>query len=129
MDKDNAGIFYCTYSMYNIYIGIFIIHICRYIYIYNICSKMEYFSGKNTGVHSCSLFQGIFPTQGPNPGLPPCRRILHHLSDQGSPLLSHQKNEIMSFSAMLMDLEIIILSQVSQKEKNKYHMISLIYGI
>ena len=28
-----------------------------------------------------------------------------------------------------MDLEIIILSEVSQKEKDKYHMISLMYGI
>ena len=28
-----------------------------------------------------------------------------------------------------MDLEIIILSEVSQKEKDRYHMISLIYGI
>ena len=40
-----------------------------------------------------------------------------------------KKNEIMSFSAAWMDLEIIILSEVSQKEKDKYHMISLICGI
>ena len=32
---------------------------------------------QNTGVVSCSLFQGIFPTQGSNPGLPRCRRILY----------------------------------------------------
>ena len=31
--------------------------------------------GKNTGVGSLSLLQGIFPTQGSNPGLPQCRRI------------------------------------------------------
>ena len=31
------------------------------------------------------LLQGIFPTQGPNPGLPHCRRILYQLSHQGSP--------------------------------------------
>ena len=31
---------------------------------------------QNTGVGSCSLFQGIFPNQGLNPGLPPCRWIL-----------------------------------------------------
>ena len=42
--------------------------------------------GKNTGVHSLSLLQGIFPTQGSNPGLPHCRRILYQLSCQGSPL-------------------------------------------
>ena len=41
--------------------------------------------GKNTGVGSCSLLQGIFPTQGSNPGLPHCRQILYHLSHQGSP--------------------------------------------
>ena len=35
----------------------------------------------------------------------------------------------MPFAAPLMDLEMIILSEVSQKEKDKYHMISLIYGI
>ena len=40
-----------------------------------------------------------------------------------------KKNEIMSFAATRMDLEIIILSEVSQKEKDKYHMISLICGI
>ena len=40
-----------------------------------------------------------------------------------------KKNEIMSFAATWMDLEIIILSEVSQKDKDKYHMISLIGGI
>ena len=42
-------------------------------------------SGWNTGVGSCSLLQGIFPTQGSNPGLPHCRLILYQLSHQGSP--------------------------------------------
>ena len=32
-----------------------------------------------------ALLQGIFPIQGLNPGLPHCRRILYHLSHQGSP--------------------------------------------
>ena len=32
-----------------------------------------------------ALLQGIFPTQGSNPGLPHCRQILYHLSHQGSP--------------------------------------------
>jgi len=32
-----------------------------------------------------SLLQGIFPTQGSNPGLPHCRRILYQLSHKGSP--------------------------------------------
>ena len=36
--------------------------------------------GQNTGVGSLSLLQGIFPTQGLNPGLPHCRQILYQLS-------------------------------------------------
>ena len=39
------------------------------------------------------------------------------------------KNETMPFAAMSMDLEIIILNEVSQIDKYKYHMISLICGI
>ena len=43
--------------------------------------------GKNTGVGCHALLQGIFPTQGLNPGLlPHCRRIPHPLSHQGSPV-------------------------------------------
>ena len=38
-------------------------------------------------------------------------------------------NEIMPFVAPWMDLEIIILSKVSQTEKDKYHTISITYGI
>ena len=44
--------------------------------------------GQNTGVGSLSLLpllQGIFPTQGSNPGLPHCRQILYQLSHRGSP--------------------------------------------
>ena len=41
--------------------------------------------GQNTGVGSLSLFRGIFPTQGSNPGLLHCRQILYQLSHQGSP--------------------------------------------
>ena len=40
--------------------------------------------GKNTGVGYHALLQGIFPTQGSNPGLLHCRRILYRLSHQGS---------------------------------------------
>ena len=43
------------------------------------------------------------------------------------------KNKVMPFAATWMELETLILSEVSQKEKDKYHMIShvwnLIYGI
>ena len=43
------------------------------------------FPSQNTGVGSLSLLQGIFPTQGLNPGLPHYRRILYQLSHKGSP--------------------------------------------
>ena len=43
------------------------------------------FAGQNTGVGSLSLLQGIFPTQGSNPGLPHCRRVLYQLSHKRSP--------------------------------------------
>ena len=39
-----------------------------------------------------------------------------------------KKNE-MPFEAMWMDLEVIILGEVSQTEKDKYHMISLVCEI
>ena len=41
--------------------------------------------GQNTGVDSLSPLQGIFPTQGSNPGLPHCRQILYQLSQKGNP--------------------------------------------
>ena len=48
------------------------------------------FLGKNTGVGCHVLLQGVFPTQGSNPNLPHCRRILHHMSHQGGPrILEH----------------------------------------
>ena len=40
--------------------------------------------GQNTGVGSLSFLQGIFPTQGLNPGLPCCRWIPNQLSHKGN---------------------------------------------
>ena len=40
-----------------------------------------------------------------------------------------KKNEVMPFAATQADLEIVILSKISQKEKDKYHMVSLTCGI
>ena len=55
-----------------------------------LCDPMGWYGtwkspGQNTGMGSCSLFQGIFPTRGSNPGLPHCRQILYQLSHLGSP--------------------------------------------
>ena len=41
--------------------------------------------GKNTGVGYHAFLQGLFPTQGSNPGFSHCRQIIYQLSHQGSP--------------------------------------------
>ena len=43
------------------------------------------FPGKTTGADCHFLLQGVFPTQGSNPGLPHRRQMLYRLSHQGSP--------------------------------------------
>ena len=43
--------------------------------------------------------------------------------------LSIKRNEIQLFVVRWMDIEMIILSEVSQKKKDKYHVISLLCGI
>ena len=40
-----------------------------------------------------------------------------------------KRNEIGSFVETWMDLETVIQSEVSQKEKNKYHMLTHVYGV
>ena len=40
-----------------------------------------------------------------------------------------KRHEIGSFAVMWMDLEFVIQSEVSQREKNKYHLLMHIYGI
>ena len=58
--------------------------------------------GQNTGVGSLSLLQGIFPTQGLNPGLPHCRQILYRLSRKGSPW-SESESEVAQSCPVLCD--------------------------
>ena len=50
--------------------------------------------------------------------------LLRHKREQNNE--RNNKNEIMPFVASWMDLEAVTLSKVSQTEKDKYHMISLI---
>ena len=71
------------------------------------------FPGKSTGVGCHFLFQGIFPIQGSNSGLPHCR----------------QRNTFESVLMRWMNLESIIQSEVSQKKKDKYHILIHIYRI
>ena len=60
-------------------------------------------SGQNAGVGRHALLQGIFPTQGWNPGLTHCRWLLSQLSPQGSPgrLMSWLKIKTFSFWSVI----------------------------
>ena len=53
--------------------------------------------GKNAWVDSCSLLQGVFPTQRLNPGLPYCRWLLYQLSYQGSPWRENFSIHVVTF--------------------------------
>ena len=52
------------------------------------------FPGMKTGVGCHSLLQGIFLTQGLNPDLPHCRKMLYCLSHQGTQIPSSQPSLI-----------------------------------
>mgnify|MGYP007071227762 CR=1 FL=1 len=43
--------------------------------------------------------------------------------------LAIKKNQIIPFAATWMEIETLIITEISQKEKNRYHMTSLICGI
>ena len=60
--------------------------------------------GQNTGVGSRSFLQGIFPTQGSNPGLLHCRQVLYQLSYQGSPTLSPDIKHFLNSILKILDL-------------------------
>ena len=54
-----------------------------------LCHLIDWYSpwnspGQNTVLDSLFLLQGIFPTQGSNPGLSHCKQILYQLSHKGS---------------------------------------------
>ena len=73
--------YYLIY-FHNIYVCVLVTQQCPTLCGAIVCPW--YFLGKNTGVGSHSLLQGIFPTQGWNPGLPHRRQILYHLCYLGS---------------------------------------------
>ena len=58
------------------------------------------FPGNSTGVDCHFLLQGIFQTQGSNPGLLHCRQMLYHLSHQGSPEKNSTKKVLMTFKLL-----------------------------
>jgi hypothetical protein len=47
---------------------------------------------------------------------------------QSATLFSHRKDEILSFEITWMDLKDILLSEISKTQKEKYHLISLVWG-
>ena len=87
------------------------------------------FPGKNTAEDFHALLQGIFPNPEIKPWSPKLQldSLLSGLPEKPTMeyYLHIKKNEIMSFAATWMDQEMIILNEVIQTEKNKYHMISL----
>ena len=48
---------------------------------------------------------------------------------QNGTLLSHKNNEIRPFTPIWLDLEVIIVREVSQKEKDKHHVITFIWNL
>ena len=61
------------------------------------------FLGESTGLGCHFLLQGIFLTQGSNPGLPHCRQTLYHLSHQGSPYNCIQFSSVVQSCLTLCD--------------------------
>ena len=82
----------------------------------------------DTGVACHFFFQGIFLIQGSNPGLLHCRQILLLSEPLGRHTVEYcsatKKNKIMPFAGTQMQLDIIILSEVSQRKTNTiwYHL-------
>ena len=75
-----------NWHFYHLYLSISYLYLSIYLSI--LSSISFYFSiclSKHTGVGSLSLLQGIFPTQGLNPGLLHCRQILYQLNHKQSP--------------------------------------------
>ena len=81
---------------------------------------------KNTGVGSLSLLQGIFPTQGMNPGLLHCRRILYQLSYQGIRIMFSKYGHIyISSSVFTRTLQRMIFLYIYKGKETQYHMSKL----
>ena len=89
------------------------------------------FPGKNTGVGSLSLLQRIFPTQGLNPGLSHCRRILYCLNQQESPfrwieaLILIKSKSILSFFFLMISALCILFMKSLPTPK----FINLLYDV
>ena len=81
--------------------------------------------GQNTAVGSLSFLQGVFPTQGSNPGLPHCRQVLYQLSHKGSPLSSQRVPEISSLDSKLSLLSAFMSSSLLPQDTFTYWSLCL----
>ena len=83
-------------------------------------------------MHLCVQYSIIYTSQNleaaqvPTSGLVDEKPVAHL---HNGILLSSKKKEILPFGTAWMNLESIMLSEISQSEKDRYHMISLICGI
>ena len=75
-----------SYNLYYIFL-VFYFYFILFLWLFVTPWTIHPFNspGENTGICTVSLLQGIFPTQGSNPGLPHCRWILYQLSHKRSP--------------------------------------------
>ena len=93
LDANGMNFFLCSFMyvsghLYMCYSLIRSFHLPEWVKVaqlcLTLCDPIDYSPwnspGQNTGVVSFPLLQGIFPTQGSNPGLPQCRQILYQLS-------------------------------------------------
>ena len=83
------------------------------------------FLGKSIGVGCHFLLQGIFLTQGLNPGLPHCRQMLYHLSHQGSQsylwVISNPKRWCCQSAALTMPVNLENSAVTMGLEKVSFH--------
>ena len=79
------------------------------------------FAGKSTGVGCHFFLQGIFPTQGSNPGLPHRRQTFYHLSHLGSlQTLLHTSKNLLSISvSYLFSVLFSLLQSIVQSSSPK----------
>ena len=69
-----------------------------------------HFLGKSTGVGCHFLLQGIFPTQGSNPGFPHCKQTLYRLSHQEALKRHRQLKNIHNSQIYISNLDIFLMS-------------------